>query len=110
MNEDNKTTGEQYWKTGEDLYIGDPFGDAIELSIEEYEYEKLKRLEIKVREERDCLIAAAEWRIRRYQDQIILGIEPTENVIPVLQYIQALRDVPQQEGFPTNIVWPEAPV
>ncbi len=25
-------------------------------------------------------------------------------------YRQALLDVPQQEGFPTNIVWPEAPV
>jgi len=24
-------------------------------------------------------------------------------------YRQALLDVPQQEGFPTNIVWPEAP-
>lgn len=25
-------------------------------------------------------------------------------------YRQALLDVPQQEGFPTNIVWPEEPV
>jgi hypothetical protein len=24
-------------------------------------------------------------------------------------YRQALRDVPQQEGFPFNVVWPEAP-
>lgn len=24
-------------------------------------------------------------------------------------YRQALRDVPQQEGFPENIVWPESP-
>lgn len=24
-------------------------------------------------------------------------------------YRQALRDVPQQEGFPDNITWPEAP-
>ena len=27
-----------------------------------------------------------------------------------MAYRQALLDVPQQEGFPTNIVWPEAPV
>ena len=25
------------------------------------------------------------------------------------KYRQALRDVPQQEGFPYNVVWPEAP-
>jgi len=26
--------------------------------------------------------------------------------IPWAQYRQALRDVPQQEGFPQNVVWP----
>ena len=25
-------------------------------------------------------------------------------------YRQALRDIPQQEGFPINIVWPEKPL
>lgn len=25
-------------------------------------------------------------------------------------YRQALRDVPQQEGFPFNVVWPEKPI
>jgi len=24
-------------------------------------------------------------------------------------YRQALRDIPQQEGFPYNVVWPEKP-
>jgi hypothetical protein len=27
----------------------------------------------------------------------------------VIEYRQALRDVPQQEGFPDNIVWPTLP-
>lgn len=27
----------------------------------------------------------------------------------VLEYRQALRDVPQQEGFPENVIWPEKP-
>ena len=27
-----------------------------------------------------------------------------------LEYRQKLRDVPQQEGFPENIVWPVSPV
>ncbi len=26
----------KYWKTGEYAYIGDPFGDAVELTEEEY--------------------------------------------------------------------------
>jgi len=26
-----------------------------------------------------------------------------------IEYRQALRDIPQQEGFPLNVVWPEKP-
>lgn len=25
-------------------------------------------------------------------------------------YRQALRDIPQQEGFPDNVIWPEEPI
>jgi len=38
-----------------------------------------------------------------------LDLTPTEELRPLLEYIQALRDVPQQEGFPNNITWPEVP-
>ena len=56
--------------------------------------------------ERDSLISQVEWRRTRHQDEVTLGMEPTEPLLPILEYIQALREVPQQEGFPVNVVWP----
>lgn len=61
------------------------------------------------RAERDAKIEAVRWRIERHSDELALGSEPTEPLEPLLQYTQALRDVPQQEGFPTTINWPEIP-
>ena len=61
------------------------------------------------RAERDRLIESFRWRIERHSDELALGIEPTEPLEPLLQYVQALRDVPQQEGFPEVVEWPEVP-
>lgn len=61
------------------------------------------------RSERDRLIESIRWRIERHSDELALGREPTEPLEPLLQYVQDLRDVPQQEGFPESIVWPVAP-
>ncbi len=49
------------------------------------------------------------WRKDRHYDEVALGLEPTESIQPILEYIQALRDVPSQAGFPETISWPEAP-
>ena len=62
------------------------------------------------RAERDRLIEAVRWRIERHSDELALGIEPTESLEPLLQYVQDLRDVPQQEGFPESVEWPIKPV
>ena len=68
-----------------------------------------KQLADTARAERDRLIETVRWRIERHNDQLALGSEPTEPLEPLLQYAQALRDVPQQVGFPESIVWPELP-
>ena len=64
------------------------------------------------RAERDRRIDAIRWRIERYQTQDAAGLETTETeeqYRAILIYIQALRDVPEQAGFPEDIEWPEEP-
>lgn len=63
-----------------------------------------------IRAERDRRIDAIRWRIERYQTQQAAGLETTdtaEHYKAILLYVQALRDVPEQEGFPENVTWPE---
>jgi len=60
---------------------------------------------IEVREMRDALISNVRWRIDRHDDEIKLGITPTENIMPILLYIQKLREVTNQQD-PLNITWP----
>ena len=62
------------------------------------------------RQKRDELLSAVEWRVTRYNTQVQLGITPTEaDITPVLEYMQALRDLPENEGWPENIIWPKEP-
>ena len=61
------------------------------------------------RAERDQLIESVRWRIERHSDELALGREPTEPLEPLLQYVQDLRGVPQQSGFPGDIDWPVNP-
>lgn len=72
----------------------------------EYSEEELAN---RARKERDLKIRDVEWRVRRHSDEVALGLTPTEEIIPILQYIQALRDITRQPGFPTEIQWPEIP-
>ena len=57
----------------------------------------------KMRAQRDSLIAATDFLMA--SDYPISD----EDRAAVAAYRQALRDVPQQEGFPHEVVWPEAP-
>jgi len=54
-----------------------------------------------IRAERDALLAASDWT------QLPDVPEATRSAWAV--YRQALRDVPQQDGFPENIDWPVKP-
>ena len=68
-----------------------------------------EQLADKVRAERDAKIESVRWRIERAKDEAALGVPLTEPLEPLLQYVQALRDVPQQAGFPENVEWPVEP-
>lgn len=69
----------------------------------------IEQLALEARAQRDSYILDIRWRIERHHDQVALGLNPAEPIEPILQYVQALRDVPQQEGFPEDISWPEEP-
>ena len=55
--------------------------------------------------------AAREWRncLLSECDNMMLPDRPGVNVQAWTEYRQALRDVPEQAGFPLAIVWPEKP-
>ena len=62
--------------------------------------------------ERDARIEAVRWLIDRHRDERELGLTTTltaEDYRLVLDYVQALRDVPEQAGFPDAIDWPVLP-
>ena len=59
-----------------------------------------------VREERDALIADVTWRYERYARETRLGMATTDDIGKLDAYIQALCNIPDQAGFPHNVVWP----
>lgn len=61
---------------------------------------KAARLEADVRAERNRLLTECDWT------QLA---DVPELAIKWMTYRQALRDIPQQEGFPENVIWPEKP-
>lgn len=59
-----------------------------------------------VRAKRDRLIAQEDWRYARYASEIRQGLTPSDDIKALDAYVQALRDIPTQEGFPWNVKWP----
>lgn len=62
-----------------------------------------EQLAAEVRAQRDSLLAACDWT--QMPDSPLSEKEKAA----YQAYRQALRDVPQQEGFPETISWPEEP-
>jgi len=61
------------------------------------------RLATAARQKRDALLSQSDWMVTKAMESSApLNFEWAS-------YRQALRDVPQQSGFPTNIDWPVAP-
>lgn len=58
------------------------------------------RLAQKIRADRDQMLAASDWT------QVA---DAPVNQLVWATYRQALRDMPQQGGFPHNVSWPSKP-
>ncbi len=62
---------------------------------------------IQVRERRDLLLSRADQRVLRYQSEERAGITThTDSISDLDTYMQELRDIPQTNSDPDNIVWP----
>lgn len=82
-------------------------GDDLEWMVEKIPEKTPEELEIeaeeRIRAQRDYLISQTDYLLA--SDYPI----SEEDLEAVKAYRQALRDVPQQEGFPENVEWPTMP-
>ena len=76
--------------------IGSDFAAHVSLSEDEVSSQKAQSLRLK----RDELLTASDWT--QVSDAPV-------NQAAWATYRQALRDIPQQQGFPCEIAWPAKP-
>lgn len=88
-----------------EVAVNDESGNKIATTVEEIpqptEEEKRKQKEAEVRAKRDYLISQTDFLL---QPDYPISATDLEKV---KAYRQALRDIPEQEGFPNDVVWPE---
>lgn len=84
-----------------------PFVDQWQAKNAEMEDEKAEQTDemasAAVREKRDQLIAETDYLLM--PDYPISD----KNLESIKAYRQALRDIPQKDGFPLNVTWPVKP-
>lgn len=84
-----------------------PFTEEEELERDKEEAEWLAqssiRAAIDVRKKREQLLSESDWMVSRYMET---GVKLSDEWGA---YRQSLRDIPQQPGFPENIIWPVPP-
>lgn len=78
-------------------------GAAVERTEDELEVDRIPIQASAVRKQRDQFLAETDWAV--LPDSPLDGTSQTA----LKAYRQALRDVPQQEGFPNSISWPNMP-
>lgn len=78
-------------------------GQPVERTEEEIAADRVPLQARAVRARRDKLLAATDWT------QTLDAPVDTDTREAMRTYRQALRDVPQQKGFPNNISWPDIP-
>lgn len=88
-----------------EVAVNDESGNKIATTVEEIPQptpeELRKKKEDEVRAKRDSLISKTDYLLA--PDYPISA----KDLEKVKAYRQALRDVPAQEGFPDNVVWPD---
>ena len=83
--------------------VGDKTGDlgSIAIVLTDAEYDTV--LAASARQKRDRLIAATDYLVT--PDYPI----ESDRLAKIKIYRQALRDIPEQSGFPRSITWPDKP-
>ena len=91
------------WCNENDATIEDKgdYYECVEIKPVEYTDDQLAE---QARQKRDALIAETDYLVM--PDYPISA----ENLEAIKAYRQKLRDVPQQETFPSEVTWPEKPV
>ncbi len=71
----------------------------------------------RIRTARDAKLNATQWLVERHADELAGGLPTTlstEEYARLLVYRQALREIPEQSGFPwegvETVPWPEYPL
>lgn len=92
----------------EKLYKTVNGGEIVECSQEEQDqyaidlvYYETVTLPMTIRQQRNALLASSDWTQAADVPQAIKDLWAA--------YRQALRDIPQQQGFPANVIWPQKP-
>ena len=91
--------GRMPWYEGCAEYVNDHYNALITI----YESVEKNNLATAVRDKRDKLLEACDYLMALDYPLSTAAREQWR------AYRQALRDIPQQEGFPDNIEWPQKP-
>jgi hypothetical protein len=75
--------------------------EKTQLEIEE----ELRRAWEQVKSTRDQMMKDFDWRYMRHSREVRLGLNPTEDIVKMDVYMQALADITNQDS-PYHIVWP----
>ena len=98
----NHSYAEQFIEAPDDVDHGWTFDGSVWTAPPQPTPEELlENKKVRARFHRDSLLSQTDWTQA--------ADVPQTTKDKWAPYRQALRDVPQQEGFPDNIVWPVAP-
>ncbi len=92
------TTYETKWVKGDDFIYREAIVSAVEDEAAKAEHDIAT-----LRKQRDGLLAETDWT------QLTDSILDDGTMVLWQGYQQALRDLPQQPGFPLAVEWPEIP-